>query len=229
LALALVAALASRAATPLIAYGCFWMAASLIPALNLTGIGQNVFTERYLYLPSAGFCWIAACAWVWFYQRRPDWAKAVGAGVLLLCAFAVIARNRDWRDNFTMLEVTVRQSPDSGWAHDAIAGEYIQRDAFDLALEHERLAVRYDPAMALFHKKLGYILLGKDNTEAVAEFKQVDALEPGVAANHYDLASAFEATGDAASAATEYRQALVLQPNYPAAQQGYERVRGRLQ
>ncbi len=227
-ALASAAALAFRAHTPLIRYGLFWMAAAILPALNLTGVGQNVFTERYLYLPSVGFCWIVALEWFWVYQRRPEWAKVVGAAVLLLCAFAVIVHNRDWRDNFTMLEVTVRQSPDSGWVHDALAGEYIQRDAFDLALEHERLAVRYDPGMALFHKKLGYILMGKDNSGAIAEFQQVDAIEPGVAANHYDLASAFETTGDARAAAAEYQKALALQPAYPAAQQGYERVAGKL-
>jgi Flp pilus assembly protein TadD len=81
--------------------------------------------------------------------------------------------------------------------------------------------------MALYHKKLGYMLMGKDNRDAIAEFQQVDALEPGVAANHYDLAAAFESAGDARDAAEEYKKALDLQPQFPAAKQGYERVEGR--
>jgi tetratricopeptide (TPR) repeat protein len=227
-ALAVVAALFLRPRTPLVSYGIFWTAAALAPALNLTGVGQNVFTERYLYLPSAGFCCVAAWAWAWCAERKPDWANPAGAAILVVCAVAVIARNRDWHDNFTMLQVTVRQSPDSGWLHDALAGELVQRDAFDEAIGHQRLAVRYDPGMALYHKKLGYMLMGKDNRGAIAEFQKVDALEPGVAANHYDLAAAFESAGDAKDAAEEYKKALDLQPQFPAAKQGYERVEGRL-
>ena len=60
-----------RFRTPLLAYGVFWIAATLAPAFNLTGIGQNVFAERYLYLPSAGFCWIAAWAWDRLAVYRP--------------------------------------------------------------------------------------------------------------------------------------------------------------
>jgi Flp pilus assembly protein TadD len=80
--------------------------------------------------------------------------------------------------------------------------------------------------MALYHKKLGYMLMGKDNRGAIAEFQQVDALEPGVAANHFDLASVFESAGDSGGAAQEYKKALDLQPQFPAAKQGYERVAG---
>jgi len=228
-ALGAAAALFLRLRKPLVSYGLFWMAAAIAPALNLTGVGQNVVTERYLYLPSAGFCCIAAWAWGWWAERKPAWANAVGAAVLLVCGVAVAARNRDWRDNFTMLKATVRQSPDSGWLQDALAGELVERDAFDEALEHQRLAVRYDPGVALYHKKLGYMLMGKDNREAIAEFRRMDALEPGVAANHYDLAAALEAAGDVSDAAEEYKKALELQPQFPAAEQGYERVRGKTQ
>ncbi len=223
---AAAAALFLRLRTPLVSYGLFWMAAAIAPALNLTGVGQNVITERYLYLPSAGFCCVAAWAWGWWAERKPAWANAVGAAVLLVCGVEVAARNRDWRDNFTMLKATVRQSPDSGWLQDALAGELVQRDAFDEAIAHQRLAVRYDPGMALYHKKLGYMLMGKDNRGAIAEFRRVDTLEPGVAANHFDLASVFESAGDSGDAAQEYKKALDLQPQFPAAKQGYERVAG---
>ena len=41
---------------PLMAYSGLWVFVSLIPVLNIFGVGRNVFTERYLYLPSIGFC-----------------------------------------------------------------------------------------------------------------------------------------------------------------------------
>ena len=45
-------------------------------------------------------------------------------------AFSIqtIARNRDWSDDFTLLEVTLKQSPDSGYLHNLMAGAWVQRD-----------------------------------------------------------------------------------------------------
>lgn len=223
-ALAGVAVLFFRTGEPLIAYGIFWMAAAIAPALNLTAIGQNVFTERYLYLPSAAFCWIAAAGWNWCATRFRAWPVPAGMALLLVCAGLVAARNRDWHDNFTLLLATERQSADSGWVHDALAGEFIARNGFERALEEERLAVQYDPGIALYRKKLGYILLGKDNAGAAAQFQEANRLEPGVAQNHYDLGTAYEAAGDLKRAGEEYGKALAIQPNYPEAQAAMQRV-----
>lgn len=223
-ALGAVAVWFARTREALVAYGLLWMAAAIAPALNLTAIGQNVFTERYLYLPSAAFCWIAAWAWAACDERFKNWPRVACGIILLACAGGVVARNRDWRDNFDLLLVTERQSPDSGWVHDALAGEFIARNGFDRALEEERLAVHYDPAIAVYRKKLGYILLGKDNAGAVEQFREANRLEPGVASNHYDLATAYEAAGDLRDAADEYRRALEIRPDYAEARQGLARV-----
>ena len=228
LALLALGALFLRARTALVSYGAFWMAATIAPALNVTGIGPNVFAERYLYLPSAGFCWIAGWAWDWLAVKQPQLARISAAVVLFAGALHVVARNRDWRDDFTLLQVTVRQAPDSGFIQDALAAVYVERDAFDKALEHERLAVQYEPDRPVYRKKLGYILLGKDPRAAVAEFEKVMALQPGVAASHFDLGLAFEAAGDAKQALDEYGKTLQLQPQFREAKERYERVQANL-
>ena len=201
-----------------VAYGILWAALSLAPALNLTGVGENVFTERYLYLPSVGFCWILGWAWILLADRQRDAARVLAAVVLCACAAGTFLRNRDWADTFTMLKLTVQQSPDAGLMHDALAAEYIDREMVDAALAEERLAVQYEPNMALLHKKLGYILLGKDPRAAADELAKAAALEPDVASNHFDLAGALEASGDRDRAIAEYRRALALDPGMEASQ-----------
>lgn len=223
-ALAAVAAAFLRLRKAPVSYGIFWIAASLAPALNLTGVGQNVFAERYLYLPSAGFCWIAGWAWYWLASRRLGWSMAAGAAVLLAFAGGAVARNRDWRDDFTLLQMTLGQSPTSGWLHNSMAGVYIERNDFEKALEEERLAVKYEPGAPVYRKNLGNILLGKDPQASIAEFEQLVALEPGLAQNHCDLALAFEAAGDTNRAAAEYAKALQLAPQSREAKAGYARV-----
>ena len=222
-----LAALLLRSRIALLSYGIFWIAAAIAPTLNLTGVGQNVFAERYLYLPSVGFCWIAAWAWERAAERRAQAAKVAGAALLAACAFGTMARNRDWRDNFTMMELTARQSPEAGWIHDALASEYVARNAFGEALEHERLAVRYDPDYSVFHLKLGYLLMSRNPAAGIAEFRKVVALEPSSARSHYELAMALEAAGQAGQAAGEYRKTLELQPDFPEARERWQRIEPR--
>lgn len=228
LALAAGAAAFFRFRTPLLAYGIFWIAATLAPAFNLTGVGQNVFAERYLYMPSVGFCWMAAWISDRLASHKPAWAMAAGCVVLLGCAAEAVARNGDWRDDFTLFQVTLRQSPTSGWLHNWMAGVYVERKEFDRALEEERLAVQYEPLAPAFHQNLGNILLVKDPHAAVAEFQKLVALQPGLAENHSDLGLALEATGEIRQAGAEYEEALRLQPDYREAQEGYQRVMARL-
>ncbi len=226
--LAAIAAALWRFRPPLLAYGVFWMAVTLAPAFNLTGIGQNVFAERYLYLPSAGFCWIAAWAWDRLAVYRPQWAMAAGAVLLLACAGEAAARNGDWRDDYTLFQVTLRQAPTSGWLHNWMAGVYVERHQFDQALAEERLAVEYEPRAPAFHENLGNILLVTDPRAAIGEFQKLLALQPGRAENHSDLGIALEAAGEPHQAAVEYEAALRLEPSDREAQEGYRRVMSRL-
>lgn len=224
LAIATVAALFFRARTPAISYGIFWIAVTLAPALNLTGVGQNVFAERYLYLPSVGFCWIAAWCWDWLAARRQTLAWAAAAVVLLTCAAVTFGRNQDWRDDFTLLRLTLAQSPTSGWLHNSMAGVYVERSQFESALAEERLAVQYEPRSPVYLKNLGNILLAKDPRAAVAEFQKLVGLEPGRAESHCDLALALEASGDPRQAAAEYQRALQIDGQFREAIEGYHRT-----
>ena len=230
-ALAAVATAFVRLRKAPVSYGIFWIAVCLAPALNVTGVGQNVFAERYLYLPSAGFCWIAGWAWYWLASRprgrSRGWFVAAGGGVLLACAAGAVARNRDWRDDYTLLQVTLAQSPASGWLHNSMAGVYIERNEFEKALEEERLAVKHEPGAPVYRKNLGNILLGKDPRAAIAEFQQLVALQPTLAQNHCDLALAYEAAGDTTQASAEYAKALELAPQLREAREGYARVTAR--
>jgi tetratricopeptide (TPR) repeat protein len=48
-----------------VSFGFLWFFINIAPVLNSRWLGPNVFTERYLYLPSVGLCWVAA----WGIQR----------------------------------------------------------------------------------------------------------------------------------------------------------------
>ncbi len=57
-----------------VSFGLAWFFINIAPVLNSRWLGPNVFTERYLYLPSVGLCWVAA--WgilrVWNGKKDPS-------------------------------------------------------------------------------------------------------------------------------------------------------------
>jgi len=199
---------------PMVSYGVFWIALTLAPVMNLTGVGQNVFAERYLYLPSVGFVWMAGLAWAWLRTAAPPVAWPAAAAILLACSAAAMARNADWKDDFTLLQATLKQSPESGYLHNLMAGVWIERDQFRRALDEQTLAVRYEPRSVTFRKNLGNILLGMDSAAAAREFEIVTRLDPSLAEGHLDLGLAYQALGDSARAAAEYDRALAIAPDY---------------
>jgi len=202
-----------RSRWPIASYGIFWMALTIAPALNLTGVGQNVFAERYLYLPSVGFVWLAGMAWTWLKIEAPSAAWPAAAAILLACSVVTVARNADWKDDFTLVQTTLQQSPESGYLHNLMAGVWVERDQFRRALDEQRLAVRYEPRSVVFHQNLGRILLGMDAAAAAREFEIVTRLQPSLAEGHLDLSLAYRAMGDSVRAAYEERRARSLAGN----------------
>jgi protein O-mannosyl-transferase len=203
-----------RARRPMVSYGILWIALTIAPVLNLAGVGQNVFAERYLYLPSVGFVWLAGLAWAWLRTAAPPVAWPAAAAILLACSAAAMARNADWKDDYTLLQATLKQSPESGYLHNLMAGVWIERDQFRRALDEQTLAVRYEPRSVTFRKNLGNILLGMDSAAAAREFEIVTRLDPSLAEGRVDLGLAYQALGDSARAAAEYERALALAPDY---------------
>ena len=176
-------------------YGLFWIAVTLAPALNLTGVGQNVFAERYLYLPSVGLAWMAGLAFDWMAARQPRVAWTAAAAILCAATWQTVSRNGDWRDDFTLLRKTVAQSPEAGIMHNNLAGAYVERNDLDHALEQERLAVQFEPRSAPFHKNLGLLLMVRDPRSAIAEFEEAQRLQPSASDLPALLKAARSATG----------------------------------
>ena len=98
-------------------FGVLWLLATLAPVLN---INWTIFAERYLCLPSIGFCWLLAWALsrlAVVMSKRSQLGRRVAAGALCLiavfCVSRTVRRNRDWHDNLTFFTRTLAASPDA--------------------------------------------------------------------------------------------------------------------
>jgi len=131
----------------MVSYGVFWIALTLAPVMNLTGVGQNVFAERYLYLPSVGFVWMAGLAWAWLRTAAPPVAWPAAAAILLACSAsgngAQCGLERRLHaaagDAETIPGIGLPAQPDG-------PAVWIERDQFRRALDEQRWQCATSPA-----------------------------------------------------------------------------------
>jgi Tfp pilus assembly protein PilF len=123
----------------LLSFALLWIFLTLGPVLNARWMPASVFGERYLYLPSVGFCWLVASAAVKFWSgdapglHRPL-ARAIPAMlavVALLYAVKTVRRNREWRSDEVLYRITLATQGDSPQMRDNLGG--ILYDQGDLA------------------------------------------------------------------------------------------------
>jgi tetratricopeptide (TPR) repeat protein len=120
-----------------------WIFITLVPVLNLSAVSPSRFAERYLYIPSLGFC-LLLCALadrlIKALKPRafPQVEQAALACLLALLGFysaQTMARNFDWKDNITLYSTTIKASPYSAHMRNNLALEYVTRpNASDMAL-----------------------------------------------------------------------------------------------
>lgn len=101
---------------PLEVYSVLWVFVTLIPVLHIRGVGMNVFTERYLYIPSVGFCLLMACllrrSLVLLKSQHRLWAGTLALFLISIPYTAqCMARNKDWKDDLTFYRKTADTSP----------------------------------------------------------------------------------------------------------------------
>jgi tetratricopeptide (TPR) repeat protein len=107
-------------------FAAFWTLITLLPVMNLGALGRNPFTERYLFLPSAGFCLLVALVASWAIEKTPlRIRRFLGPGLLtaaLVCfLIETVERNPEWKDDLTIFSAALPLSPDAPFVHNMIA------------------------------------------------------------------------------------------------------------
>jgi tetratricopeptide (TPR) repeat protein len=205
----------------LVSFGLLWLFLNLAPVLNGRWLGANVFTERYLYLPSLGFCWIAAwggqAIWTRLAEQRA--ARKVYAVALIivaaLCVVRIVTRNRVWRDDATFYQHTLAQQPDAVALRINLGAVYWNSGASDLAEAEWRAALRRAPDHWLILNNLGLVAARKKlYDEAIEDFERSIRFRPNYADSHINLGRTYSVTGASDKAEAQLKAAVALAPLY---------------
>lgn len=177
------------------------VAITLLPYLlvgNLFVPVGAILAERFLYLPVAGLCLLAAKAIEILGAR----ARAVAIVVIVGLGIAMFARSLDWKDDATIFGATARNNPLS-----PRAPFWLSR--FDAAIAN------WPAFAAAWHDK--GLLLAKAGELAAAEhaLREATRLEPARAAPRLNLGIVLHRRGELDAAERELRKSALLDPENP--------------
>jgi tetratricopeptide (TPR) repeat protein len=175
-----------------------WIGLTLAPSLAIVfKIPAAPVAERYLYLPSAGYCLLLAYGATRLFSAltsREARTALAAVVVVLLClgAAATVRRNAVWRSNLTLWEDTAAKNVTDGLPMRSLATAYQQLGEAAKAKEYFLLALkrRNDAAGLLtIYNNLGSLAMTqKKLDEAEGYYRSALASNPGAADALFNLA-----------------------------------------
>ena len=195
------------------------MVAPLLPVLNLKVFHyEYIIQDRYLYLPSIGFCYLVAILILGLARKRASLALATSVVVLLAFGASTILQNRVWHDSVALWQRAVYYSPDSWSTHYNLGLAYLVLKQYPPALNELLEAKRLAPRNADVYNNLALAQAGLGHVdEAMTNLKTAQALDPRLLEAHNNLGALLYDKGDFAAAKLEFSRALERDPSSSSA------------
>ena len=205
----------------LYSFAFVWMLLTIAPALNARFMAANVYAERYLYMPSLGFCWLVAGGLLWLWRGttlRPVFLRWALVGVSVALALSacreIVARNREWKNDQTLTVSILKARPDASNARRNYGVNLWYTGDHEEAERQWVLALQYNPDTVEAISDLGMAKLEeKRYPEAIAYLQRAIRLKPNYAAPHVHLGRVYVAMGKPADAETEFVRAVDIYPS----------------
>lgn len=210
-------------------FALLWLLLTLAPVLNARWMANNVFAERYLYLPSVGFCWLvawgAARLWRSSSPRVARWRLRLALALGLIAALytaRTVTRNRDWHDELSFCTQTVACAPEAYLIRTNLGKVYWDRGDLQGAEREWLASYRLSPTTVVALNNLGVLYTRLQRyPEAVTYLRKAITLKPTFADAHLNLATAYGELGRPEQTEAEYRTAVGLAPLYS---EGHKRL-----
>jgi tetratricopeptide (TPR) repeat protein len=200
----------------------------LAPVLNLKIFARSeIVHDRYLYLPSLGFCILLATGFRWLWQRLPGWKlspKVALAAVSALALFyfgATFTQSLYWADDLILYGRGVQVAPHSLVARTNLANELFTRGDRQTAVVQYRAVLARDPYFWLARYNLGYAeYTAGDCTGAVRDLGIASRINPTDAETFFYLGDCQFRLGDRQQGIATMRHSLEVDPRRPNVRAG---------
>lgn len=208
---------------PIVSFSILFIFAGLIPVSNIVPI-EVLLAERFLYLSSFGFCMFLGWILYYYFSKRKFILYIVL--ILILTPYTILTyqRNKDWKDEFTLWQKTVKQMPNNFRAHNNLAMEYEKIEDFSYALYYYNKALTLMPNLswvydnkeqvyARVYNNIGNIYMKQGNFNlALQNYQKALELDPNYSQPYFNIGLVFRKLNNLELAIKYYKKAIELNP-----------------
>ena len=195
---------------------CSWILIPFIPLLDLSmlPVGE-IAHDRYLYLPSIGFCILLAMALRCIQPGRPRLLGQVAGVLLLVLVFGISTAMQDryWANDMKLYARGVSRTPQNKLARTNLGNAMGEQGRYAEALVLYREVLARDPDfwLAIYNTGYTYYRMGRLR-EAEKYLKRAIAVNGVDSDEYFYLGLTWLKLGDVNDAEKAVRHALQLQP-----------------
>jgi len=195
---------------------------SLLPVLNIVPI-EVLLAERFLYLPSIGFCLFMGYYLDKFLTTDKIFGYTIFLIISILFFVTTYIRNFDWKDNFSLWYKTFLQNKKNFRAANNLALEYEKIGDYEKALNLYSYALtlpanispKSSPQQlyARIHNNIGNIYFKTKNyRKAIEEYNTAIKMDPKYPQAYFNLGLLYKTINDLDKAVYYYQKAIELAP-----------------
>ncbi len=202
---------------PLIYFCMVWIIVALLPVSNIIPQG-TVLAERFLYIPSFGFTFLAGIllgkGYEFFSKKRSYkilYYFLLGFLPLLVTfySFQTIQRNTDWRNEKSIWQSLMHSDPKDPVSYAALGSIYAREGQYDKGIELLKEAIAYSGPNTRLESELGLSYEQKGDFErAIAQYNKTIAINPQFYRGHIFLGNIYQKERKYDLAIEEYKKAL---------------------
>lgn len=197
-----------------ISFGMAWFLINFLPVANI--LPKTFFVaERYLYIPSFGFCLAIGFVFWQVIIRRPlrIFGIILFGLVIMLYSVRTIVRNADLKSEQTLWSKTLIVNPMSVPGHANLGAALLNSGRLDESINESRKAIALNPSYAKPHYNLGIAYLRLERyQEAIVNLQTASRLEPNSVESYTALGAAYQMIGKHTEAIEAFNQACLYQP-----------------
>lgn len=173
-------------------FGILFFLLSLAPVSNIFFLGGSSMAERFMYIPSLGFCIVLAYFLIRFIKAERIESRfknlfhffnlnqrifLIVLGIGALYFYKTTSRNKDWKDTLTIFSKDIQASENSATANQLLGNSLLlrvatspnkknQSDTFNLAKKYLKRALEIAPGFFYASSNLGYIYLVENKADS---------------------------------------------------------------
>jgi len=214
----------------IVSFALVWIFLPLGPVMNARWMPAGVFGERYLFLPSVGFCWLIAWSAVQIWNGSVPAVPRLAARAVpvLLCIVALmygvraVSRNRDWGDEALLYRGVTETQDDSSVIRTNLGSMAIDRGNWELAEREWQDALSIDPTNAYALDDMALLRQRQERyPESVDYSRRALRSFPAYTTAHINLAETLAAMKRSPEADWQFRVATTLSPLSTRAHNSY--------